>query len=168
MCWFIVKLIATTLIATIFLGLQVDKISSRRFARARGKFVQAPKITKDARQGSLPPTTTQMVYGGSSVPISKNDEVPAWDALDRHVLRFYAYGKETVPDTNLENSRVNMFTILYYLQDDTVQVSMPMPDNSGCGIFSAIGVQGDKGRIMRQDCVEVLESSRGGGCSSVR
>ena len=74
-----------------------------------------------------------------------HDELPAWDVLDRHVLRFYAHGKETVPDTNLENWRSNAFTILYYLQDDTVQVSNNIPDNSGCGVFSALGGQGDKG-----------------------
>ena len=48
------------------------------------------------------------------------DEVPAWDILDRHVLRFYGFGKESVVETNLENYRNRQYKILFYLQDDTV------------------------------------------------
>ncbi|CAD7952611.1 unnamed protein product [Amoebophrya sp. A120] len=112
------------------------------FEAARGKFIRAPKSASEFRQGSLPSSTTRQVFQKPSLTF---DELPAWEVLDRHVLRFYAYGKDTIPETNLENYRVKKFRILYYLQDDTCQISMPEPDNSGCGVFSALGGQGDKG-----------------------
>jgi hypothetical protein len=58
-------------------------------------------------------------------------DVPAWDALDRHVLRFNGYFKEAVIETNLENYRVRKVTIMYHLADDTAQISEPKQDNSG-------------------------------------
>eukprot|EP00392_Amoebophrya_sp_AT5.2_P016043 g16282.t1 len=112
------------------------------FEQSRGKFVRAPKTFTPYRQGSLPSTTTKDVFAKPSLVF---DELPAWEMLDRHVLRFYGYGKESVCETNLENYRVKKFKFLYYLQDDTIQISMPEPGNSGCGVFSAIGGQGDKG-----------------------
>jgi hypothetical protein len=57
--------------------------------------------------------------------------VPAWDALDRHVLRFNGYFKEAVVETNLENYRVRKVVIYYYLEDDTCAVTEPRQDNSG-------------------------------------
>ena len=36
------------------------------------------------------------MFHDNSVPIAEYDDLPAWDVLDRHVLRLYAYGKETV------------------------------------------------------------------------
>lgn len=59
------------------------------------------------------------------------DELPAWDALDRHVLRWYGYFKEAVSECNLENYRVRRVIMYYYLEDDTMQVSEPRIDNSG-------------------------------------
>jgi hypothetical protein len=58
-------------------------------------------------------------------------EVPAWDALDRHVLRFNGYFKEAVVETNLENYRVRKVVIYFYLEDDTCQITEPRQDNSG-------------------------------------
>jgi len=113
------------------------------FHQSRGKFVKAPKPGDTFRQGSLPCTTNRMAFAASSSP--ESEDLPAWDVLERHVLRFYAYGKETVCETNLENWRLQKFKILYYLQNDTIQISNPLPDNSGCGVFSALGGQGDKG-----------------------
>jgi len=34
-----------------------------------------------------------------------SQELPAWDAFDRHVLRFSGYFKEGVVEANLENFR---------------------------------------------------------------
>jgi hypothetical protein len=59
------------------------------------------------------------------------DELPAWDALERHVLRFYGYFKEAVTECNLENFRVRRVIIYYYLEDDTMHVGEPRIDNSG-------------------------------------
>jgi len=56
---------------------------------------------------------------------------PAWLAFDRQVLRFYGYYQESVEETNGENNRKRYCTILFYLEDDTVQVNEKHTDNSG-------------------------------------
>jgi EF-hand domain-containing protein 1 len=94
------------------------------------KFVKAPKPVENWRSGSLPDSTTRSVFknAGDSIAYS---ELPAWDAFDRHVLRFHGYFKEAVVETNLENHRVRKVKILYYLEDDTCQIIEPRQDNSG-------------------------------------
>jgi len=57
--------------------------------------------------------------------------VPAFVALDRMVLRFFAYFKEAVHESRMENYRVRKVTMLYYLEDNTVQVSEAKEENSG-------------------------------------
>eukprot|EP00933_Yihiella_yeosuensis_P005802 TRINITY_DN110391_c0_g1_i1.p1 TRINITY_DN110391_c0_g1~~TRINITY_DN110391_c0_g1_i1.p1 ORF type:complete len:748 (+),score=182.32 TRINITY_DN110391_c0_g1_i1:97-2340(+) len=94
------------------------------------KFVKAAKQVDAWRKGSLPDSMTRMVFknAGSGIEYS---ELPAWDAFDRHVLRFYGYFKEAVVETNLENHRVRKVTIFYYLEDDTCHIIEPKQDNSG-------------------------------------
>jgi Ca2+-binding EF-hand superfamily protein len=57
--------------------------------------------------------------------------VPAYVALDRMVLRFFAYFKEAVHESRAEHFRVRKTTILYYLEDNTIQVNEPKEENSG-------------------------------------
>merc|ERR1712166_467124 len=57
--------------------------------------------------------------------------VPAYVALDRMVLRFFAYFKEAVHESRAEHFRVRKVTILYYLEDNTIQVNEPKEENSG-------------------------------------
>ena len=57
--------------------------------------------------------------------------VPAFVALDRMVLRFFAYFKEAVHESRMENYRVRKVTVLYYLEDNTIQVNEPKEENSG-------------------------------------
>ena len=40
---------------------------------------------------------------------------PDWVHLDRHVLRFFGYFKESVVERNLENSRNRKVKVLFYL-----------------------------------------------------
>jgi Ca2+-binding EF-hand superfamily protein len=47
------------------------------------------------------------------------------------VLRFFAYYKEAVHESRMENYRVRKVTILYYLEDNTLQVNEPKEENSG-------------------------------------
>eukprot|EP00746_Dinoflagellata_sp_MGD_P074116 gnl/MRDRNA2_/MRDRNA2_29981_c0_seq1.p1 gnl/MRDRNA2_/MRDRNA2_29981_c0~~gnl/MRDRNA2_/MRDRNA2_29981_c0_seq1.p1 ORF type:complete len:762 (+),score=175.42 gnl/MRDRNA2_/MRDRNA2_29981_c0_seq1:63-2288(+) len=93
------------------------------------KFVTAPKPADYWRNGTIPMSTTREVFMASTP--KELDTLPAWDALDRHVLRFYGFFKEAVVETNLENYRVRKCVILYYLEDDTCQVNEPRQDNSG-------------------------------------
>jgi hypothetical protein len=62
---------------------------------------------------------------------------PAWVALDRKVLRFYAYFKEAVFSSPVENFRVRKCVIYYYLEDDSLHIAEPKIENSGIpqGVF---------------------------------
>ena len=48
---------------------------------------------------------------------------PDWVHLDRHVLRFYGYFKEGVVESNLENERNRKVKVLFYLEDNSVQMN---------------------------------------------
>jgi len=56
---------------------------------------------------------------------------PAWLKHDRQVLRFFTYYQEPVNENPTENRRVRNCTLLYYLEDGTMQVSEPKVENSG-------------------------------------
>jgi len=94
----------------------------------RPKMVHAVKPAETWRQGSLPMTTTRETF--TAAPLDY-DTLPAWDALDRHVLRFYGFFKEAVVENNLENYRVRKCVVFYYLEDDTMHITEPKGDNAG-------------------------------------
>lgn len=56
--------------------------------------------------------------------------VPAYVALDKMVLRFDAYFKETVHES-IEQYHLRKVRILYYLEDDSIAVVEPPVENSG-------------------------------------
>ncbi|KAK6091135.1 hypothetical protein BDEG_24632 [Batrachochytrium dendrobatidis JEL423] len=66
-------------------------------------------------------------------PHSENqgENVPAWVAFDRKVLRFYAYFQEAVHERREEKYRIRRVNIYFYLEDDSVHVSEPKTVNSG-------------------------------------
>jgi len=45
--------------------------------------------------------------------------------MDRHVLNFKGYFKESVAESNLENHRLRKLVIFYYLEDNSVQINEP-------------------------------------------
>lgn len=57
------------------------------------------------------------------------------------MLRFYGYFQESVVESNIENHRVRRVVLLYYLADDTLQVTEPKQDNSGIPQVSSGGSQ---------------------------
>lgn len=107
-------------------GLPIEQIEGVTYEKP--KLVQMRREPGYSRQGSLPETTTAEEY--KETP-SELVNLPAWDALERQVLRFYGYFKEAVVETNLENERVRHVTIIYYLEDDTAQMSEKKQENSG-------------------------------------
>jgi hypothetical protein len=56
---------------------------------------------------------------------------PAWVAFDKQVLSFDAYFQESVVERAGEQYRVRNVKILFYLEDDTVQVNEPRTKNAG-------------------------------------
>jgi hypothetical protein len=108
-------------------GMPVEQKDGVTFERP--KMVNFNKAPVNKRVGDMGESTTtehfQEKYARAST------QMPAWDVLDRHVLRFYGFFKEAVVETNLENYRVRAVTVLYYLEDDTCQVLEKKVDNSG-------------------------------------
>ena len=51
----------------------------------------------------------------SALSVSK---LPRWVKLDREVLRWYAYSKDTVPESSNETYRIRKFVIYYYRADN--------------------------------------------------
>jgi len=51
--------------------------------------------------------------------------------LDKHVLRFFGYFKESAVETNLETYRLRKLIIFFYLEDDSVSAIEPKQLNSG-------------------------------------
>jgi len=113
----------------IFNGQRIERIEGQNTEKT--KFVQAIRPKDTWNSGSLPDSHTRAVFKHSSMNQQEYMEVPAWDALDRHVLRFQGYFKEAVVETNLENYRVRKVVVYFYLEDDTVQITEPRQDNSG-------------------------------------
>lgn len=62
---------------------------------------------------------------------STASSLPQWIEQDRKVLRFYGYFQESVNEDPSVNMRVRKVVFLYYLEDDTMQISEPKQDNSG-------------------------------------
>jgi len=63
--------------------------------------------------------------------------LPKWILWDKAVLRFWAFTLEPVLFSNDETSRVRLFRIFYYLDDDTMQICEDRCENSGIdqGLF---------------------------------
>lgn len=59
------------------------------------------------------------------------DYIPAHVAYEHLVLRFYAYFRETVPESNDETFRVRYVRIHVYLEDDTIMIEENHERNSG-------------------------------------
>lgn len=68
---------------------------------------------------------------GRTKPEAPDNFVPATVAFDKKVLRFYGYFKQTVYESPDEFFRVRPVTILYYLEDDSMQVFEALVENSG-------------------------------------
>merc|ERR1712054_389175 len=88
-------------------------------------------IIKDAPQGAPSPAVVPPPPQHEEPVAPAAPAVPAYVALDRMVLRFFAYYKEAVHESRMENYRVRKVTVLYYLEDNTVQVNEPKEENSG-------------------------------------
>ncbi len=88
---------------------------------------------KDPKSMSLSQTQFQNPYG---TDIREKFE-PTFVKLDKQVLRFYGYFKESVSESAMETYRIRRVVFSYYLEDSTLSVSEPRLQNSGIpqGIF---------------------------------
>jgi len=109
-------------------GVRVEQQEGVTFERP--KFVKVAKAMDTRRHGATGKSIHSEEYPDHHAHRDATSH-PAWDAFDRHVLRFYGWFQEAVVETNLENYRVRHCAILYYLEDDTCHVTEKKMDNSG-------------------------------------
>ncbi|XP_041815318.1 EF-hand domain-containing protein 1 [Chelmon rostratus] len=74
--------------------------------------------------------TPDITYGSCDRSLAK-EFIPAHVALDKKVLRYYAYFEENILDSPEEEYRVRPVVIYYYLEDDSMYITEPMVENSG-------------------------------------
>ena len=57
--------------------------------------------------------------------------------LDKQVLRFQGFFKDSVTESRLENHKIRLVTIYYYLEDNTIMLNEPRQENAGTpqGVF---------------------------------
>ncbi|CAJ1395548.1 unnamed protein product [Effrenium voratum] len=108
-------------------GVRIEQSEGMTFDKP--KFVKVPLSLDTKRVGSMGATTVQEDFKDHVK--AEVTEAPAWDVLDRHVLRFYGQFQESVVETNLENFRIRHCVIMYYLEDDTCHITERKVENSG-------------------------------------
>ncbi len=70
-----------------------------------------------------------LVKSASASAINVN--LPQWLKYDKNVLRFKGYFQEEITESCYENYRIRPCSLLYYLEDDTIQISEYKSENSG-------------------------------------
>jgi hypothetical protein len=56
---------------------------------------------------------------------------PTFVKLDKQVLCFKAYFKESVVEARIENHRIHYLNVFYYLEDKSIMITEPKIENSG-------------------------------------
>ncbi|XP_044025845.1 EF-hand domain-containing protein 1 [Siniperca chuatsi] len=74
--------------------------------------------------------TPDITYGSFDQSLTE-DFIPAHVALDKKVLRYYAYFQENILYSPEEEYRIRPVVIYYYLEDDSMCIIEPMVANSG-------------------------------------
>ncbi|XP_026197308.1 EF-hand domain-containing protein 1 [Anabas testudineus] len=95
---------------------------------------------------------SDLTYGSSEESLAQ-DFIPAHVALDKKVLRFYAYFEEDVLYSPEELYRVRPVVIYYYLEDDSMCIIEPMVENSGIPQGKRIKRQ----RLPKNECGEYYQ-----------
>ncbi|XP_070705893.1 EF-hand domain-containing protein 1 [Pempheris klunzingeri] len=94
---------------------------------------QDPLLSEELIQqeiNELSNETLDMTYSSFNQSLAE-DFIPAHVALDKKVLRYYAYFEENVLFSPEEVYRVRPVVIYYYLEDDSMCIIEPMVENSG-------------------------------------
>lgn len=73
---------------------------------------------------------SQMQYQHAAGDCQEQFE-PTYVKLDKQVLRFHAYFKESVVESRLENYRIRKVTIYYFLEDKSIMITEPKVTNAG-------------------------------------
>ena len=83
---------------------------------------------------------------------------PDYVKLDKKVLRYFGYFKESIVEKELESGRIRLLVIYYYLVDDTISIVDTRQENSGIpqGGFLIRGkIYKDDGSLLRFQDIKV-------------
>ena len=116
-------------------ALQQEK--NRKAGTESGPRYPTPKSTLVPK--TLVPSQHSLNYETTTLstfqPLEKADVQeqfqPNYVHFDRQVCRFYAYFKESVPESNLENFRVRNLIIKLHLEDNAIEILEIKQENSG-------------------------------------
>lgn len=91
-----------------------------------------PMETTNFREGpSLSFSQSTYVNHFDTTTDLKEHFQPDWVKLDKQVLRFFGYFKESVDESKIEHSRIRKLVIFFYLVDNTLEISELKEMNSG-------------------------------------
>ena len=62
---------------------------------------------------------------------TSNEYEPDYVKLDKKVLRYFGYFKESIVEKELESGRIRLLVLYYYLTDDTISIVDTRQENSG-------------------------------------
>lgn len=90
-----------------------------------------PNLPKPERELGQSMSNSKLYQASQNLPLATNQQ-PKWVALDRVVLSFNCYFKETVNEASGgENYRTRKCVLYYYLEDETVQIVESKQENAG-------------------------------------
>eukprot|EP00039_Didymoeca_costata_P029173 m.23525 g.23525 ORF g.23525 m.23525 type:complete len:633 (+) comp7511_c0_seq1:131-2029(+) len=114
-------------------AINTSQLGKERFHKSQAfSFHNNVAISDPSKPGIGGGTPTTPTLKTSAYPTERGQPAqPAWLAFDRQVLRFYGHFQEAVHESRVENYRVRNCTILFYLEDDTIQITEKKTANSG-------------------------------------
>lgn len=75
--------------------------------------------------------TTAKLFNSTGLTPKKSGFTPKFARYEKMVLRWYGFYREAVDESQVEQERIRKVSILYYLEDDTMELAEPRETNSG-------------------------------------
>ena len=89
------------------------------------------QITPEEPKMRIGTSVSQSIFKNPYGEEIKEQYQPDFLKLDKQVLRFYGYFKESVVENELESARIRLLVICYYLADDCISITDVKQENSG-------------------------------------
>ena len=75
--------------------------------------------------------TTATLFNSTGLTPKKETFTPKFARHKKQVLRWYGFYREAVDESQVEQERIRKISLLYYLEDDTIELTEPRQTNSG-------------------------------------
>ena len=100
--------------------------------------IEKDKETQFLKNNQVSPFKHKLINLRNSVCNTSEPRIlPQWMKFDKKILNFLCYFNESVEESNVEIYRIREFSLLYFLEDDTIQINDLKSHNSGMqqGLF---------------------------------